>query len=147
MEIAKKYQGAAEQAIQARLIEIAQHFEVMQGTCGRLRYTSDGQIAGRNGGYKDAFPEMNHVKDSPGAIAKAIRSGKGVAFARIEREVRRAIADQLQDHLSKIALKAWGTRREMAAVGLSTTGSSDAARKAWETRRRNKLEAHHATDH
>jgi hypothetical protein len=137
----RRYGHALNVQSAARMAEIAQHYEVMKGTCGRLRYDSEGRVAGRVGGYKNTFPEMKGLPYTPATIAAAIRRGKGKVFNRIHAAVLEFQRAQLQDHLSAIANKAWDTRRRLVAWGASTDGHT-AALKAWETRRRMK-EANH----
>lgn len=83
-----------EQAVQSRLSEFAEIHETgVTEMTGKLRRThtsqwDEGEVVGRHGGMKSAFPELEKIPDSPKAIAAAIRRGSGKVYRRIVHVVR-----------------------------------------------------------
>ncbi len=88
-----------EESTHARLAEIADIFQSGQTELtGRAKRLDTGEIVGRfKGGTKLMYPELRHFSESPGAIAKAIRKGKGRLYEHVEQAVREELSGYIPE--------------------------------------------------
>ncbi len=63
---------------------------------GEGQQRDQGEVVGRFGGVKSAFPELRHVKEGPGQIAAAIQRGKGPLFDRVYSSVAEDFAKDFE---------------------------------------------------
>ncbi len=95
----KKNPPSLDQMTKARLFEIADMaesgFTEMTGKLkregSRSQFETGGEVTGRFGGMKPAYPELNQLRAGPKEIAKAIRRGKGKAYNNVVTVVRAAL--------------------------------------------------------